>query len=42
MIDFVLYSINDDDNIINKNLGMGLNVPIHLKGDYDLINPTVI
>ena len=42
MIDFVLYSINDDDNVINKNLGMGLNVPIHLKGDFDLINPTVI
>ena len=42
MIDFVLYSINDDDNAINKNLGVGLNVPIHLKGDFDLINPTVI
>ena len=42
MIDFVLYSINDDDNVINKNLGIGLNVPIHLKGDFDLINPTVI
>ena len=42
MIDFVLYSIDDNDNIINKNLGMGLNVPIHLKGDFDLVNPTVI
>ena len=42
MIDFVLYSIDDNDNVINKNLGVGLNVPIHLKGDFDLINPTVI
>lgn len=42
MIDFVLYSIDDDDNVINKNLGIGLNVPIHLKGDFDLINPTII
>ena len=42
MIDFVLYSIDDNDNVINKNLGMGLNVPIHLKGDFDLVNPTVI
>lgn len=42
MIDFVLYSIDDNDNVINKNLGMGLNIPIHLKGDFDLINPTVI
>ena len=42
MIDFVLYSIDDNDNVINKNLGMGLNVPIHLKGDFDLINPTII
>ena len=42
MIDFVLYSIDDNDNIINKNLGMGLNVPINLKGDFDLVNPTVI
>ena len=42
MIDFVLYSINDDDDTINKNLGRGLNVPIHLKGDFDLVNPTVI
>lgn len=42
MIDFVLYSIDDNDNIINKDLGMGLNVPIHLKGDFDLVNPTVI
>ena len=42
MIDFVLYSINDDDNVINKNLGMGLNVPINLKGDFDLVNPRII
>ena len=42
MIDFVLYSIDDNENVINKNLGMGLNVPIHLKGDFDLVNPTVI
>lgn len=42
MIDFVLYSIDDGDNVINKNLGIGLNVPIHLKGDFDLINPTII
>ena len=42
MIDFVLYSIDDNDNVINKNLGMGLNIPIHLKGDFDLVNPTVI
>ena len=42
MIDFILYSIDDNDNVINKNLGIGLNVPIHLKGDFDLVNPTVI
>ena len=29
MIDFVLYSIDDDDNVINKNLGIGILAPSH-------------
>ena len=42
MIDLVLYSIDDNDNIINKDLGQGLSIPINLKGDFDIVNPTVI
>lgn len=42
MIDLVLYSIEDNDNIINKELGQGLVIPINLKGDFDLINPRII
>ena len=42
MIDLVLYSIEDNDNIINKDLGQGLSIPINLKGDFDLVTPRII
>jgi hypothetical protein len=42
MIDLILYSINDGDNVINKNLVNGVNVPIHLKQWFDIINPDIV
>lgn len=42
MIDLILYSINDGDNVINKNLVNGFNVPIHLKQGFDIINPDIV
>lgn len=42
MIDLILYSINDGDNVINKNLVNGVNVPIHLKQGFDIINPDIV
>ena len=42
MIDLILYSINDGDNVINKNLVNGVNVPIHLKQGFNIINPDIV
>ena len=42
MIDLILYSINDGDNVINKNLVNGLTIPIHLKQGFDIINPDIV
>ena len=42
MIDLILYSINDGDNVINKNLVNGVTVPIHLKQGFDIINPDIV
>lgn len=42
MIDLILYSINDGDNVINKNLVNGVTIPIHLKQGFDIINPEIV
>ena len=42
MIDLILYSINDGDNVINKNLANGVTVPINLKQGFDIINPDIV
>ena len=42
MIDLILYSINDGDNVINKNLVNGVTIPIHLKQGFDIINPNIV
>ena len=42
MIDLILYSINDGDNVINKNLVNGVTIPIHLKQGFDIINPDIV
>lgn len=42
MIDLILYSINDGDNVINKNLTNGVTIPIHLKQGFDIINPDIV
>lgn len=42
MIDLILYSINDGDNVINKNLVNGVTIPIHLKQGLDIINPDIV
>ena len=42
MIDLILYSINDGDNVINKNLVNGVTVPINLKQGFDIINPDIV
>lgn len=42
MIDLILYSINDGDNVINKSLVNGVTVPINLKNNFDIINPEIV
>lgn len=42
MIDLILYSINDGDNVINKNLINGVTIPINLKQGFDIINPDIV
>lgn len=42
MIDLILYSINDGDNVINKNLINGVTIPINLKQGFDVINPDIV
>lgn len=42
MIDLILYSINDGDNVINKNLVNGVTVPINLKQGFDIITPDIV
>lgn len=42
MIDLILYSINDGDNVINKNLENGVTVQINLKQGFDIINPDIV
>ena len=42
MIDLILYSIKDGDNVINKNLVNGVTIPIHLKHGFDIINPDIV
>ena len=42
MIDLILYTINDGDNVINKNLANGVTVPINLKQGFDIINPDIV
>lgn len=42
MIDLILYSINDGDNVINKNLENGITVQINLKQGFDIINPDIV
>lgn len=42
MIDLILYSINDGDNVINKNLVNGVTITIHLKQGFDIINPDIV
>ena len=42
MIDLILYSINDGDNVINKNLVNGVTIPIQLKQGFDIINPDIV
>lgn len=42
MIDLILYSINDGDNVINKNLVNGVTIPINLKQGFDVINPDIV
>ena len=42
MIDLILYSINDGDNVINKNLVNGVTIPIHLKQGFDIVNPDIV
>ena len=42
MIDLILYSINDGDNVINKNLVNGVTIPIHLKQGFNIINPDIV
>src|SRR5574344_1318486 len=42
MIDLILYSINDGDNVINKNLVNGVTIPINLKQGFDIINPDIV
>ena len=42
MIDLILYSINDGDNVINKNLVNGVTIPINLKQGFDIINPEIV
>lgn len=42
MIDLILYSINDGNNVINKNLDNGVTVQINLKQGFDIINPEIV
>lgn len=42
MIDLILYSINDGDNVINKSLVNGVTIPINLKNNFDIINPEIV
>ena len=42
MIDLILYSINDGDNVINKKMVNGVTVPINLKQGFDIINPDIV
>lgn len=42
MIDLILYSISDGDNVINKNLVNGVTIPIHLKQGFDIVNPDIV
>lgn len=37
-----LYTLNDGDNVINKNLGVGLEIDIRLKAETDIISPNII
>lgn len=42
MIDLILYSISDGDNVINKSLVNGVTIPINLKNNFDIINPEIV
>ena len=42
MIDLILYSINDGDNVINKKLINGVTISINLKQGFDVINPDIV
>lgn len=37
-----LHTLSDGDNVINKNLNIGLQIDIRLKADTDIINPSII
>ena len=41
-MNLTLYRINDDKNVINKVLGDGVTIPIMLKSDVNIVQPTLI
>ena len=41
-MNLTLYRINDDKNVINKTLGDGVTIPIMLKSDVDIVQPTLV
>lgn len=41
-MDIFLHAINDSENVINKDLGVGYPIAINLKSSVDVTNPTII
>lgn len=41
-MNLTLYRINDDKNVINKTLGDGVTIPIMLKSDVNIVQPTLV
>lgn len=41
-MDIFLHAINDSENVINKDLGVGYPITINLKSSVDVTNPTII
>ena len=41
-MNLTLYRINDDKNVINKTLGDGVVIPIMLKSDVNIVQPTLV
>lgn len=41
-MEFILYSVNDGDNVMGKTLVNGVSLSINFKKDTDIVNPTII